>query len=405
MDKLSNTGNVVAAASGPMVDSDQFFLLHFIFGNYFGPALKDMDSRKPALQRIAEGLPPYTLDQLAGSSMKKMEVQRIYQYALRKADRSLLVKLSLLEYFFQGTLTTSDDVPAAARLQFPQFFPPELHPQSKFRSTFTIIDNIAFINDPNPSSYMNQVDVERFKRLTGLQNLALDKNEARFYIYLDGNALYDLPPHQLQPVQLKPTVRQNFDAGNHAGSILQPRDQQVHMMTPPQSLPAPQGNETPLPTGTAPAAPILKRDGATLYFLPSSSSGTTGAPVGACAMTGAATTGLVGPTVGMMDIGESDDKYVFRVSLPGVRRDEREFKCEFDSQGTVFIKGVTVTGEKTVYRHGMEFTMISNNLCPPGQFSIQFQLPGPVDPYSFKGIFGIDGMFEGMVNKATEQQA
>lgn len=43
------------------------------------------------------------------------------------------------------------------------------------------------------------------------------------------------------------------------------------------------------------------------------------------ALTGSAAVGKVGPIIGSMDIGECEDAYLFRVSLPGVSRDESEF--------------------------------------------------------------------------------
>jgi hypothetical protein len=43
------------------------------------------------------------------------------------------------------------------------------------------------------------------------------------------------------------------------------------------------------------------------------------------ALTGSAAMGKIGPVIGLMDIGESKDSYLFRVSLPGVARDESEF--------------------------------------------------------------------------------
>ncbi|CAN6719148.1 unnamed protein product [Malus baccata var. baccata] len=46
------------------------------------------------------------------------------------------------------------------------------------------------------------------------------------------------------------------------------------------------------------------------------------------ALAGSAAMAKVRPTIGLIDIGECDDSYLFRVSLPGVRRDEREFSCE-----------------------------------------------------------------------------
>lgn len=44
-------------------------------------------------------------------------------------------------------------------------------------------------------------------------------------------------------------------------------------------------------------------------------------------LTGVAATGQVGPIIGKVDIGEADDSYLFRVSLPGVSRDESEKPC------------------------------------------------------------------------------
>lgn len=40
------------------------------------------------------------------------------------------------------------------------------------------------------------------------------------------------------------------------------------------------------------------------------------------ALTGSAVMGKIGPTIGLIDIAESDETYFFRVALPGVSRDE-----------------------------------------------------------------------------------
>ncbi|KAJ4887384.1 Alpha-crystallin domain-containing protein 22.3 [Raphanus sativus] len=117
------------------------------------------------------------------------------------------------------------------------------------------------------------------------------------------------------------------------------------------------------------------------------------------ALTGSAAMGKVGPTIGLVDIAESDDSYYFRVSLPGVSRDEKEFSCEIEPDGKILIKGVTTTGEKTVCKHNQVFKMLSQNLCPPGHFTISFQLPGPVSNEDFSGNFGADGVLEGVVKK------
>lgn len=76
-----------------------------------------------------------------------------------------------------------------------------------------------------------------------------------------------------------------------------------------------------------------------------------------------------------------------------------DFSCEVDTDGKVLIHGVTTTGEKTVSRYSQVFEMQTHNLCPPGHFSISFQLPGPVDPHHFSGNFGTDGILEGIVMK------
>ncbi|KAG5065898.1 hypothetical protein JHK86_009629 [Glycine max] len=69
------------------------------------------------------------------------------------------------------------------------------------------------------------------------------------------------------------------------------------------------------------------------------------------------------------------------------------------TNGKVLISGVTTTGENIVSQYSQVFEMQTHNLCPSGQFSISFQLPGPVDPHQFSGNFGTDGILEGIVMK------
>ncbi|XP_071936942.1 alpha-crystallin domain-containing protein 22.3-like isoform X3 [Coffea arabica] len=118
------------------------------------------------------------------------------------------------------------------------------------------------------------------------------------------------------------------------------------------------------------------------------------------ALTGSAAMGKVGPAIGSVDIGESEDEYLFRVSLPGAVRDEKNFTCDVQHDGEITITGLTSTGEKMVRRDSMVFEMQTQNLCPPGEFSISFQLPGPIDyEKPIKGVFGSDGIFEATVKK------
>lgn len=53
---------------------------------------------------------------------------------------------------------------------------------------------------------------------------------------------------------------------------------------------------------------------------------------GGFALTGSAARGNPGPVLGLVDIGESEDSYLFRVSLPGVRRDASKFKIIYSKQ-------------------------------------------------------------------------
>ena len=117
------------------------------------------------------------------------------------------------------------------------------------------------------------------------------------------------------------------------------------------------------------------------------------------ALTGSAAMGKIGLTIGLVDIAESEDSYYFRVALPGVSRDEKEFSCEIEPDGKIMIKGATTTGEQTVCKHNQIFKMLTQNLCPPGHFTINFQLPGPVSNEEFNGNFGSDGVLEGVVKK------
>lgn len=75
---------------------DQRFLLLFIMGTYFGQDLKAENPKKSIFQRIAEGLPPYTIEQLLGSHMRTIEVEWIYNYVLRKTDQSIIMKSTML---------------------------------------------------------------------------------------------------------------------------------------------------------------------------------------------------------------------------------------------------------------------------------------------------------------------
>lgn len=389
-------------STGLMPSDDQCFLLYFILGTFFGPDLKAESPRKSVLQRFAEALPSYTSEQLAGSHIKKVEVERVYHYVLRKADDSVVVKGPWLDRFLHGNL------PMPARYpQFPDLFPSQLHPHSRFKTLYKIIENVVFINHPE-SYYIKPEDMERFKRLTGLQNLVLDRDGARMYTGVDDEALYDI---SLQEVgfngnSTKTTGPLNCVHKNRESS------QTVHVLgpvngAPRNCVPVTYSNVAPLPAEVGTRSEGGFESG--MVFLPSPPTREEWGNIvnvtrSGYSITGTAAMGHFGPSIGLLDIGESEDSYLFRVSLPGVKRDEREFGCEVAIDGKVLIRGVTTTGEQTVYMQSQVFEMQTQNLCPSGHFSISFKLPGPVDPQQFSGNFGTDGILEGIVMKGVQRE-
>ncbi|KAF8023037.1 hypothetical protein BT93_F0508 [Corymbia citriodora subsp. variegata] len=111
-----------------------------------------------------------------------------------------------------------------------------------------------------------------------------------------------------------------------------------------------------------------------------------------------ATVQQIGPIIWTVDITESEDSYLFQVSLPGVRRDQ-SFNCELDVDGEVVISGMIAVGEKMIHRLGEVFVRKMENPHQPRPFSLSFQLPGPIDPGQLNMNFGRGTIFEGVVKK------
>ncbi|KAK4750388.1 hypothetical protein SAY87_027837 [Trapa incisa] len=121
-------------------------------------------------------------------------------------------------------------------------------------------------------------------------------------------------------------------------------------------------------------------------------------------LTGSATMATIGPVVGRVEISENETVYRFRVLLPGVSRNEKDFSCQVGPDGKVAIKGITTTGEKNVIKHSHAFKMLTQNFSPPGHFSVEFKLPGPVEDHLLGGFF-VDGILEGLVKKILPANA
>ncbi|XP_016496450.2 increased DNA methylation 2-like [Nicotiana tabacum] len=483
---------------GLVPTDDQFFLLYFITGAYFGPDLQGEYRKKSVLQRKYLGLPPYISNELAGSCLRTIEVERVYYHALRKADRSVVLSQPWLHQFFHGKLPTLYHGQAAAYPRFCDLFPPSLHPHLCCH-VYNVIANIVFLNDPD-TSYMDPDDVKRFKKLTGLAHLVMDKDCTKSQAGVDYEALsnvgkqevskpgdilhypsvassslpYKETPSCGEPFNDIPLDKEQFEHTSFTSllkaacvepfngmppdnngqfdttsfsSLLKevcggqfnstrPDSNGQFDNTPFSSLwknagdgqftDAPPDTSTKLNgtpfgslfkdvrpltdsyTGPSSVHTSSKDFELSIVFLPSRPSkeelsNIVAATKSGFAVTGSAAKGKIGPVLGLLDVGESEDSYLFRVSLPGVKRDERDFTSEVESDGKVFIKGMTTAGDRTVRKYSQVFEMQTQNLCPTGQFSISFKLPGPVDPQQFSGNFGTDGIFEGIVMK-TERK-
>ncbi|KAG7588585.1 HSP20-like chaperone [Arabidopsis suecica] len=324
------------------IEEDKLFLLHFIIGTYFGPDLRKHHGPKQSAFQI-QASKNLVVDELSGSLMKRAELERVYYHILRNVDPSLIMKSKKLREYFNGKRNVSNrDYPF-----FVDLFPRKLHPETHVRHKFKFIRSIVFINDPD-TSCMREECVTRFKRLTGLDSFALSLNVD--ITEANGVAVSEVKDEIDEGVEPCLEVPVTCAGNDNAGTCTSGEESDVAAK--PEVTSEDQG----------------------------------------------------GLMVGLMDIGECDDAYLFRVSLPGVNRDERDFSCEVEDNGKVLVRGVTTTGGKQVQRYSQVFEMQTRNLCPPGHFSVSFRLPGPVHPQEFSGNFGADGIFEGIIMKKLQKQ-
>ncbi|CAN4077958.1 unnamed protein product [Withania somnifera] len=116
----------------------------------------------------------------------------------------------------------------------------------------------------------------------------------------------------------------------------------------------------------------------------------------AITVTGTAEKCAIGPPLGLVDIGSSENAYLFRVALPGVRH-KCNIKCDIQREGRVRIEGL-ITGSETL-KTPKGYQMKVQQLSPPGPFTVSFNLPGPVDPRLCSLHFRADGILEVTVMK------
>ncbi|KAG6599085.1 Increased DNA methylation 3, partial [Cucurbita argyrosperma subsp. argyrosperma] len=116
-------------------------------------------------------------------------------------------------------------------------------------------------------------------------------------------------------------------------------------------------------------------------------------------LTGTANEGSSGPPIGLVDIGVSEGAYLFRVAMPGVRKDPSKVKFEIKRDGKVRIEGV-MAGPGLLKDSSAMYEMKVQQLCPPGPLTVSFKLPGPVDPRLSSPSFRADGILEVVVMKS-----
>ncbi|CAH2046870.1 unnamed protein product [Thlaspi arvense] len=291
-------------------------------------------------------------EELNGSLIKRAELESVYHYILNNADPCLIVKTKTLRRYLNGKrYETSEDFPL-----FVDLFPLKLHPESRVGNRYKLLRSIVFINDPDISC-MREDCVERFKRLTGMESLTLTLDIGVIETFTAKDVKVEID-ESLEPLEEDTTCLEDpIDVKDEIDEGLEP-------------------------------------DTACLEDCTCGDESDVAAKAGAQA----------GHVMRLIDIGDCTDAYLFRVSLPGVKRDERHFSCEVKDDGKVLIRGITTTGGKQVHRYTQVFEMQTQNLSPPGRFTVSFSLPGPVQPQEFSGNFGTDGVLEGIVMKKMQEK-
>ncbi|KAL8233150.1 hypothetical protein R6Q57_002928 [Mikania cordata] len=107
------------------------------------------------------------------------------------------------------------------------------------------------------------------------------------------------------------------------------------------------------------------------------------------------------PLLGLVDIGESQRAYIFRVSLPGVCKPQCNVKLDIHVDGQVEIKGLVRDSEFISNHATNKYKSKAQQLAPSGNFKVSFNLPGRVDPRLISPTFRNNGILEVVVMKHT----
>ncbi|TXG51877.1 hypothetical protein EZV62_021046 [Acer yangbiense] len=238
------------------------------------------------------------------------------------------------------------------RQQFTSFFPMNIHGHKKYSGDYEIVKGIVLIDDPN-ISYIKKEDLDRFKCLSGMHILKIDRIKSLCYQH--GKSQEEGEQNCMKNSEM---VAGNFSNGdNNSSARFQETYKRTRHRDPP---PVPTFPNVDNHSGEGVVKKTCNRDGSVdmpLLTVPSSEEYMSATSI---TLTGTANKGIVGPPVGIVDIGVSEPAYFFRVALLGMKFQQ---------------------------------------LCPAGPFTVSFRLPGPVDPRLFSPNFRSDGIFEGVVIK------
>ncbi|KAI4296254.1 hypothetical protein L6164_036228 [Bauhinia variegata] len=369
------------------LSSDQKFLLNFIMSTYLGPDVKADQPRCSAVQRLRADLPPYSLSDMGPSYVSISLLERLYYYLLRDAHPDLVIEI----WYPEG---------------------------------FRIIKGIVFIDNP-VMSYIEEGDIDRFKSLSGKEDDHNSRNMQEKlsrregpHVELDQQGGTEGERNSMnngqETISNGECLQVELDNRAGKGSEQDSRNEECSSRRFQRTCKRKRVNDTPpipmfphvLPTEhnskKDPPKRISKSNGPTVMPLLSIPDIEDSNMDSSLLLTGTARRAPFGPSVGVVDIGTSKVAYLFRVSLPGVKKDySDQFSCEVESDGKVHIQGV-ISGGRIIVKQARVFEMKFQQLCCPGPFTLSFSLPGPVDPRLFAPNFRSDGIFEAAVIKAQQ---
>ena len=353
------------------VVSDRKFLIDFIITTYLGPDVKYDNPRCSSFQRLISGLPSYNLNDLGSSYVSISLLEKLYYYRLKNALPELILDLNMFHMYLKGNLDLPNSEFSVGCQQFTSFFPSNLHQQIWYPDSFRIVKGVVLIDDPIVSSCVKEEDLNRFRLLSGVDSFKLDLSEClrvqiqpRLSEESDGVCVNKLSKES-DGDHVKKLLESSHNEGCQSGKFRQECKRKYVDHDCPSMLEFPStangdcvnnggsqsGNfrqeckrkyvddDSPLmpelphvANGNPSSSRMCESDGPLLMPLISIPDIDSCVQDHSIVLTGTANRGLLGPSVGVVDIGISKVAYLFRVSLPGVKREYSTFLVFLFSQ-------------------------------------------------------------------------